>query len=90
MEEGRTAPLDGNTTVRTKSMVLTVLGVTIESFKKQGKIGFYLEVNLAVNYEVTYVQNGVGCEVKWSEVVVGQDPPKEIGTRRVETPGYVI
>ena len=78
MEKGEAAPLDNNTTVRTQSVVLTVLRVAIESFKEHRKAGFYLEVNLAVNYEVTYVQNGVGCEVKWSEVVVGQDPPKEI------------
>ena len=62
--------MDGNTSVRTKSMVLTILRVAVKSFKEQRKTGFYLEVNLAVNYEVTYVQNGVGCKIKWSKVVV--------------------
>ena len=51
-------------------MVLTVLGVAVESFKEKGKIGFYLEKDLAVNYEVGYVKNGIGCEVKWCKVVI--------------------
>ena len=71
-------------------MALTVLWVAIEGFKKKGKTRFNLEENLAVNYEVTYVQNGVWREVKWCETVIGQDPPKEVGTRRAETPGYMI
>ena len=55
MEEGGTAPLDGNTTIRTQSMALTVLWVAIESFKEKRKARFYLKENLAVNYEVGYV-----------------------------------
>ena len=71
VEKGGAAPMDCNTTVRTQSMVLTVLRVAVEGFKEQRKVGFYLEVNLAVNYEVTYIQDGVGCKIKRCEVVVG-------------------
>ena len=90
MEKGGTTPLNGNTSVRTQSVVLTVLRVAVEGFKEQRKAGFYLEVNLAVNYEVTYVQNGIWREVKWCETVVGQDPPEKVGTRGTEAPGYMI
>ena len=71
-------------------MVLTVLGVAVESFKEKRKTGFYLEEDLVVNYEVGYVQNGIGCEVKRGEVVVRQDPPEKVGTRRTHAPGYMI
>ena len=70
MEGGRTAPLDCNTPVRTQSMALTVLGVAVESFKEEGKIGFYLEKDLVVNYEVGDVKDGIGCEVKWCKVII--------------------
>ena len=68
-------------------MAFAVLWVAIESFKEKGKTRFYLEENLAVNYEVTYVQNGVWREVKRCETIIRQDSPKEVGTRRAETPG---
>ena len=49
VEKGGAAPLDCNTFIRTKSMVLTILRVAIKCFKEQRKARFYLEVNLAVN-----------------------------------------
>ena len=54
------APLDCNTPVRTQSMDLTVLGVTVKGLKKKRKVGFYLEKHLAVNYESGDVKNGIG------------------------------
>ena len=36
-------------------MAFAVLWVAIKSFKEKGKARFYLEENLAVNYEVSYV-----------------------------------
>ena len=70
MEGDRTAPLNCDTPVRTQSMALTVLGVTIKSFKAKREVGFYLEKHLAVNYKGGDVENGIGREVKWCEVVI--------------------
>ena len=90
MEGGRTAPLDCNTPVRTQSMALTVLGVTVEGFKKERKARFYLEKHLAVNYVVGDVEDGIWRKVKRRKAIVGQDPPKEVRTRGTHAPGYMI
>ena len=71
-------------------MTFAVLWVAIEGFKEKGKARFYLEEDLTVNYEVGDVQNGIGCEVKRGKIVVRQDPPEKVGTRRTHAPGYVI
>ena len=63
-------PLDCNTPVRTQSMALMVLGVTIKGLKEKRKVGFYLEKHLAINCIVGDVENGIGREVKWCEVVI--------------------
>ena len=54
------APLDGHSSIRSHHMVFAILWVAIEGFEKQGKIGLYLKVIFAVNYEVTDVEDEIG------------------------------
>ena len=71
-------------------MALFVLRVAVEGFKKERKVGFYLEKHLAVNYVVGDIEDGIWRKVKRRKAVIGQDPPKEVRTRGTHAPGYMI